>query len=439
MTRHDNHFLILIVAQFSTSLSRYSPCTSWRWGLDERFIDDAVDLYARIYPNLRRHKRGYPTPASLKARIRWGNVAFDAEMEKDTPGSNLIKAVLLDNDDAPVYLHAWGGQSTIARALKSIEDEYKGTPQWNAIHEKIIRKAVIHPSGDQDDTYANYIKPHWPEIRYRMTLDAVNLSYFAAEVVSDDDARYFSASWTQENISSRGAAGAFYRVWGDGRQMVAGDEFDYFGFVGKSADALRSEGYNVWTPIKAKGSFIGEGDTPTFLNLIDNGLKGHLDDSFGGWGGYLDPLPRLVSMREFRGPYSSPARASTHPFLAAAQQDFAGRLAWSQASSYRAANHHPIITLDMPATLSARPGATVSLKARVSDPDHDKVSMSWWLLEAKDGAFHKRIIKQNKDGQADFVVPDTAKAGEKLQIVAEATDTGKPAHTRYAKIILTVR
>lgn len=354
----------------------------------------------------------------------------------DTPGSDLIKAVLLDNDDAPVYLHAWGGQSTIARALKSIEDEYEGTPRWSAIREKVIRKAVIHPSGDQDDTYANYIRPHWPEIRYRMTLDPVNLSYFAAEVVSAEDARYFSASWTQSNISARGPAGSFYRVWGDGRQMVAGDKFDYFGFAGKGADELRREGYNVWTPIKPKGSFIGEGDTPTFLNLIDNGLRGYLDNSFGGWGGYLDPAPSFVSMREFRRPYSTPARAPTHPFLAAAQRDFAGRLAWSQASSYRAANHHPIIELEIPATLSVEPGAAVPLKARWGDPDGNQVSLTWWLLEGKGGRFQKLAIDQKTDGSAVFVVPDTVKPGDRLQIVAEATDNGTPALTRYEKVVL---
>ncbi len=66
-------------------------------------------------------------------------------MAKDTPGSNLIKSLLLDDEEAPVYLHAWGGQSTIARALKSIEEQYRGTPQWGAIRAKVIRKAVIHP------------------------------------------------------------------------------------------------------------------------------------------------------------------------------------------------------------------------------------------------------------------------------------------------------
>ena len=40
---------------------------------------------------------------------------------------NLIRDVLLDDDPSPVYLLAWGGASTIARALKSIQDRYPAT------------------------------------------------------------------------------------------------------------------------------------------------------------------------------------------------------------------------------------------------------------------------------------------------------------------------
>jgi hypothetical protein len=83
------------------------PCTSYRWGPNERFIDDEVEAYAKAYPNLKVHDRGYPTPAQLKSVVRWGNVDFDGEMDHDTPGSDLIKTLLLDDEQSPVYLHAW--------------------------------------------------------------------------------------------------------------------------------------------------------------------------------------------------------------------------------------------------------------------------------------------------------------------------------------------
>src|SRR5919206_313273 len=67
----------------------------------------------------------YPMPAELKSKIRWGNVEFDGDISKDSPGSDLIKSLLLDDQPGPLYLLAWGGGSTIARALKSIQDQYQ--------------------------------------------------------------------------------------------------------------------------------------------------------------------------------------------------------------------------------------------------------------------------------------------------------------------------
>jgi hypothetical protein len=64
-----------------------------------------------------------------------------------------------------------------------------------------------------------------------------------------------------------------YRVWGDGKQMVKGDRTDYFGLSGLSTDQLRNMGYLVWIAPQEKGSFLSEGDIPTFLNLLANGLE----------------------------------------------------------------------------------------------------------------------------------------------------------------------
>ncbi len=261
--------------EYNRSGLRLCPCASWRWNPNERFIDDILDIYERAYPNLRVHSSSYPAPAELRSKVTWGNVQFDGEMARDTDGSNLVKALLLDDTDEPIYLHAGGGLSTIARALLSIEDQHKGTPQWPAIRAKVIGKAVIHPSGDQDNTGATYIRPTWPEIRYGTGGGAsAPLGYGAQARAAASDRLYYSSVWMQAHISSKGEFGRSQRVWGDGRQMVKGDRFDYFGESGKTSDELRAEGFIVWTPPREKGEFIGEGDTGTFLSLLDNGLEG---------------------------------------------------------------------------------------------------------------------------------------------------------------------
>ena len=423
------------------------PCTSWRWAPDERFIDDAVDAYEKAWPNLRIHDAGYPSPQDLRSKIRWGNVEFDGEMERDTDGSNLIKSLLLDVEETPIYLHAWGGQSTIARALKSIEEQYKSTTDWDRIRAKVVRKAVIHPSGDQDDTYEKYIKPNWPDIRYREQQGSVPFGYNVEYTASLADAQYFTKEWTQANVSQRGPLGAFYRVWGDGRQMVQGDKFDYFWIAGKTAAQLRAEGYVVWTPVHEKGSFLGEGDTGTFVNLIDNGLDGYRDDSFGGWGGYLRRGPRMTGATMFAIPadalkaVDNPNRNTTkedHPFLAAAQRDFAARFVWATTPDRAKANHPPVVRAQGAKLISAKPGETIRLAVSTSDPDDNAVAMRWWHW-AKAGTFEGTLTLSQESGSSiSLVIPTSARPGDTIQIVAEGTDNGTPTLTRYAKFVITV-
>jgi hypothetical protein len=101
-------------------------------------------------------------------------------------------------------------------------------------------------------------------------------------------------------------------------------------------------------------------------------------------------------------------RAPTHPFLAAAQRDFASRLRWATTANFQQANHSG------PHTMLAKPGERVSIRAKASDPDGNAVTLKW------------------------FVVPLDAKPDDTIQIIAEATDNGTPALTHYAKAVITV-
>jgi hypothetical protein len=436
------------------------PCESWRWAPGERFIDDAVDLYERVYPNLRVHHPDYPTPATLRSKIRWGNVEFDGDFSKDTPGSNLIRDLLLDNDQAPVYLLAWGGASTIARALKSIEDRYAGAADWRAIQARVSRKAILALSGDQDDTYATYIRPSWPDVRALPNgQGGVALGYGTFVFASGENAPYFSADWTREHVSSQGPLGAHYRVWGDGKQMVKGDRFDYFGLTGHTADELRAMGYVVWLPPRPKGEFLGEGDTFTYLNLIGNGLHGYRDETPGGWSGRVAVNPSSASgaprpgdpaaatsfdafMRSLEG--IGPGGPSTRPpspqpnFTPAAQNDFAARMRWSVTPTYAGTNHEPTVKIRGSARVSARPGETVRLEATASDPDGNTVAVRWWRWKDVDTYPGDVILAEPTALVTRLHVPGDATPGQTIQLVLEATDNGTPALTRYQRVTVSV-
>jgi Protein of unknown function (DUF1593) len=418
------------------------PCESWRWAPGERFIDDAVETYERVYPNLRVHDPNYPTPAELKSKIRWGNVEFDGDISKDTPGSDLIRDLLLDDDPEPVYLLAWGGASTIARALKSIQEHHEGTADWPAVRAKVSRKAILSLSGDQDDTYATYIRPNWPDIRsLPIGGGGVALAYGAWAAASAENAVYYTADWTRENISSRGPLGAFYRVWGDGKQMVKGDIFDHFGFSGYTTDQLRAMGYVVWTPPRPKGEFIGEGDTYTYLNLIDNGLLGYRDDTRGGWAGpgLANGAPRAMAPGVGRGTGPAARPPSPDPnFTPAVQNGFAARMKWSVTPTYAGANHEPRVAVRGSSRISARPGETVHLQGVTSDPDGNAVTVKWWQWKDA-GTYPGRVTFSNPTSLATSLqVPADATADQTIQLVLEATDNGAPALTRYARVVVSV-
>ncbi len=425
----------------------YGPMESWRWRDGERFIDDAVEAYEEVYPNLKIHDPDYPTPEYLKSKIKWGNVEFDGDFSKDTEGSELIKSLMLDDEPGPLFVTAWGGASTISRALKSIEDTYKGTPEWESIYKKISDKVVLSLSGDQDDTYANYIQPNWPEIETLETRGGnVSLGYNAQASLKPEYAFYHEPEWVQENIRSKGPLGELYRVWGDGKQFVKGDIFDFFGFSEYTEDELRDMGYIVWTSILPKGSFLGEGDTPTYLNFIGNGLRAWEDQSYGGWSGR-----RIENTQEQQGPIDlnslldNPDAMAAYmgrnsnpdfpDFFPAAQNGLAARFQWSVTPNYEDANHDPEISA--PLNISAKPGETVQLDAKVSDPDGDDVFTTW--MQFMVNSYKGEVFAADPaSASTTVIVPEDAQPGETIHMVLEAVDNGSPALTHYHRVIITV-
>jgi hypothetical protein len=385
----------------------------------------------------------------LKSTIRYGNIEFDGDISKDSPGSDLIKSLILDDKPGKLFITAWGGQSTIARALKSIQEQYENTTEWEAIKKKISHKVVLLPSGDQDDTYAKYIKPNWPDIDYRQFSGGPNYGYGAQLHAKPEDSIYLTSSWTKENVSDRGPLGALYRVWGDGKQMVKGDKMDYFGLTGYTNEQLRSMGYVVWMPVQEKGSWLGEGDDFTFMNMLGNGLRAFEESSYGGWGGHQINKQLANSFSLSATDTSQQAMASAinsmsksandYPdFFPAAQQDFAARLKWSVTPKYSDANHEPVITIENPLNVLASPGETIRVNANVSDPDGNNVSVKWWQFMV--GTYSNKVdISDANKARAKVHIPKDAVAAQTIHMIVEATDNGSPNLTSYQRIIITVK
>lgn len=111
----------------------------------EDWYEKQLEAYERVYPKLVRHNPDYPSADELRKisfigdediahlqglrEKRWelipgAAITYSPEDWKDTPGSDRIVEVLLEDNPAPVYIQAWGGGNTAARAFYKLKTAY---------------------------------------------------------------------------------------------------------------------------------------------------------------------------------------------------------------------------------------------------------------------------------------------------------------------------
>jgi hypothetical protein len=103
------------------------------------------------------------------------------------------------------------------------------------------------------------------------------------------------------------------------------------------------------------------------------------------------------------------------------------------------ANHPPVVKLAGDGRRTARVGETVELDVSgSSDPDGDGLKFEWvFYAEAGGYAGESPVIGDAGRGRTSVVVPKSA-AGESLHFIAVVSDEGKPALTRYARVVVDV-
>lgn len=420
-----------------------TPQTSFRWTGNTTIQDIVIPAYAQVHPNLRVHDPAYPTPDELLSLVKIGNVDFEGEYDHDTEGSDHIKSLILDNDPRLLYLQAWGGTSTIARALKSIEDQYSGSSQWHELKDKISDKVVIMASGFQDETYANYIAPSWPELQVRASV--VEWTTYNCNVNGSgnvrglpDDHVYFTGAWIRENVQI-GPYGSLYRSWLDGQHMP-GDPLDVFGNTTEAPITA-----DAWCQPLDPYDFLGEGDDGVFFPFFDTGIQDPADSNLGGWGGRAvrntsSEANLWQSVIAERAPNGAEVDCyGTDRFISAAQNDMAARIQWTLTPEYKDGNHPPSVKIVNDKPVKARPGSSVTLTNTVSDPDGDEVTTSWWQY-VEEGTFNGTIcVIRGENNQAVVEVPADAKEGETISIILQATDDGEFPLTRYDRVVIQIK
>lgn len=167
----------------------------YRWGGTD-WMETYIRAYGEVWANLRQHDAAYPSPDTLQSLVRVGNVAYPGDMSQDTEGSELIKNEILKEEDGKLYIQCWGGANTVARALKSIEEEGV-SPE---LREQIAERTVLYLIGEQDDTYQEYISVNWSELPVMINTYQYDTLAFGWKNHDEMATRTFYGKWMEENI-----------------------------------------------------------------------------------------------------------------------------------------------------------------------------------------------------------------------------------------------
>ncbi len=375
-------------------------------------IHRQLDAYEQVYQNLRKHSATYPPPDRLRALVQAGSGnQHHFGKGRDTAASDWLIGVVDKPDSRPVWVVIWGGQRELAQALWKVKET-----RSRAEVEAFVSKLRIHAIGNQDG-HERWIAQHFPELFF-VSNGFANFGYPHVPKVREysayrgmymtGDEKLASAQWVQEHVvQNHGPLGAQY-----------------------PADAAGKRG-------------MKEGDSPSFLALIPNGLNFSERPDWGGFGGRFRPLRRhfYTDAADFQdGVWNE--RLSVSRWRAYFQNDFAARLDWC-VKAFAEANHAPVAVLNQRAgtevlEIRAKAGDRIAFSAEgSSDPDGNKLKYHWWnYWEA--GTYPGRLNLNNPENkQTEFEVPRDA-AGSILHIILEVTDTGAPALTSFRRALVRV-
>jgi len=403
--------------------------------VDPESIIKIIQAYGKVQPNLNKHEAGFPEADALLKKVKKGLIKYGmlgVGDGKNSEGSDWIIKVLEEKEDRPLWISVWGGVNTLAQALNKIKNT-----KTEAEAKTLVAKLRVYTISDQDDA-GIWIRNNYPDLFY---------------IVSPGD-DYSSATWSAINSFVKG---------------IHNDEISN-NWLAQNIQ----QGHGPLGAVYPDVAWGMEGDTPSWLSLIPNGLNEAEHPDWGGWGGRyelykpdfaklkkgdsdvpLEPETREIwtnatdsYTRYIYNEYGRAIRKDTVSFNDNKatlwrwrddfQNDFAARMDWC-TKSYQEANHPPVPVLRNPKQINVKSGEGFSLDASGStDPDGDNLSFLWFNYP--EAGSYKKMIKIDgaENAHGAYVVAPEVEKKETVHIILKVTDKGTPPLSRYKRVIVNV-
>ncbi|KAJ5364526.1 uncharacterized protein N7496_010239 [Penicillium cataractarum] len=378
-----------------------------------------ITAYGEVVNNLNKHvhpSSQYRSADSLLSLVTSGPRVYGKKALKEphSEGAQRLLAALQESEE-PLYIPVWGGVNTLAQALKHLAET--SSPNLAARERAKLR---VYSISDQDDTGA-WIRAKYPDVFYIVSMHGWD--------------QYSQGSWLGMNASA-----------GEGvdHTKVLNPWLNEHIRVGKF-------GANAYPEVK----FGMEGDTPSFLWLIQNGLGYRDFINWGGWGGrYIRPQSeadwedgidgnRFHNAQDFGvigvdGKAYTDHKATIWRWGDAVQDDFAARMHWTLTDNFADAAHPPVVDVNgctgtEPLVLEVKPGETHVLDASgtysADNCTADDPLEYTWMLYGDVNGFH--FFGMGPEVQIETLegIPSDVKEGD---------IAGFAAYTRARKVKVTV-